>query len=404
MRENRDSWLFATTLASAAAVLVSIAAAETLLAMACLGWVIVRPGRIIWPSYLVPLVVFMATTVLSLVMSPQPEIGMGSVRKFVLFAMGLLAANFVKTQNRARISYGVLLAVSAAASILAVVQFIVAYFKFLSTHNLADDPTVLTRITGFMGHWMTFSGEQLLVWCAATPAVLLLGRRWLVPVGLIGVALVVSFTRSVWLGATAGFLAVAMRLPRRVLIGVALPVVVVAAAASGLIFHRVSMSFQQQKFAPDSGRLALFFGGVRMIQDHPLFGVGPERIHTEFPHYYRGRDLSQTHFYYGHLENNIIQIAAERGLLCLSAFFWFIFELYASLLDMLKSARDDTRWIVLSAVAALTGFIVAGFFSYNFGDSEILLLLLFIVSVPYGIAATMPVEDRCPTNLIPTTS
>ena len=84
--------------------------------------------------------------------------------------------------------------------------------------------------------------------------------------------------------------------------------------------------------------------------------------------------------------------------------FWFILELYASLLDMLKSARDDNRWIVLSAVAALTGFLVAGFFSYNFGDSEILLLLLFIVSVPYGIAARAHVEDPCPTNLIPTTS
>src|SRR5882762_6591132 len=105
MRENGESWLFTITLASAAAVLVSIAAAETLLAMACLGWLVVRPGRIIWPSYLVPLVVFMATTMLSLVMSPQPEIGMGSVRKFVLFAMGFLAANFVTTPNRARISY-----------------------------------------------------------------------------------------------------------------------------------------------------------------------------------------------------------------------------------------------------------------------------------------------------------
>ena len=84
-------------------------------------------------------------------------------------------------------------------------------------------------------------------------------------------------------------------------------------------------------------------------------------------------------------------------MLCLAAFFWFIFELYASLLDMLKTMRDDLRWVALSAMATLTGFVVAGFFAYNFGDSEVLLLFLFIVSVPYGIAA-------CPTNLIPTTS
>src|SRR5438105_5517035 len=144
MPEKRDSWLFAMTLASAAAVLISIAAAETFLAIACLGWLLVRPGRVIWPSYVVPLVAFMVTTALSLLMSPEPEIGMASVRKFVLFGMGLLAANFVNTPARARISHGVLLTVAAIAGILGLVQFSIAYFKFLMTHRLADDPTILT--------------------------------------------------------------------------------------------------------------------------------------------------------------------------------------------------------------------------------------------------------------------
>jgi hypothetical protein len=41
----------------------------------------------------------------------------------------------------------------------------------------------------------------------------------------------------------------------------------------------------------------------------------------------------------------------------------------------------------------LSGFIVAGFFSYNFGDSEILLLLLFIVSMPYGVSESAALPD-----------
>ena len=139
----------------------------------------------------------------------------------------------------------------------------------------------------------------------------------------------------------------------------------------------------EQAFAPDASRVALLFGGLQMIRDHPLFGVGPQRIHSEFPRYYSGTDLSN--FYYGHLENNIVQIGAERGLLCLAAFFWFIFELYASLVAMLRTTGESTRWIVLSALAALTGFMVAGLFEYNFGDSEVLLLFLFIVSIPYGL-------------------
>ena len=77
---------------------------------------------------------------------------------------------------------------------------------------------------------------------------------------------------------------------------------------------------------------------------------------------------------------------------------------FADLDDQVEACRrvfaSDTRWTVLSALSALTGFIVAGFFSYNFGDSEVLLLLLFIVSLPYGVNKTVPVEDPCPTNLI----
>jgi O-antigen ligase len=358
--------------------------------MAVLGWLLARPGPIVWPAYIIPLAAFMGTTALSLVMSPQPEIGMSSVRKFVLFAMGLLAVNFVNTPQRARISHGVLITMAAIAGGLGLVQFVISYIRFLTTRQLADDPTVLTRITGFMGHWMTFSGEQLLIWCAAVPALMALNRRWFIPAGIVGIALVFSFTRSVWLGAMAGFLAVAIKLPRKILVGVALPVALVSVLASGLIYHRVSMSLGGSNFGPDSGRLALFFEGVRMIKDHPLFGVGPERIHTEFEHYYNGGNLRRINFYYGHLENNVLQIAAERGLLCLAAFFWLIFELYADLLEMLRTAPEDMRWLVLSSIAALSGFLVAGFFSYNFGDSEILLLLLFIVSMPYG---SMPIDS-----------
>ena len=55
--------------------------------------------------------------------------------------------------------------------------------------------------------------------------------------------------------------------------------------------------------------------------------------------------------------------------------------------DHARNIRDDTRWITLGAVAALTGFVVSGLTEYNFGDSEVLVLLLFIVSIPFGLAS-----------------
>lgn len=399
MPRTSESWAFVLTLMAAAATLVSIAAAESLLALAFIAAIVARPRPMVWPSYSIPLAVFMATTVLSLLMSPQPGVGMSVVRKFVLFTMGLLAANFVITETRARAAMRVLVVVATAASLYAVAQFPVAYYRYLSTGK--DDPTVAARITGFMGHWMTFSGEQLLIWCAAVPALMVLGRKWLLPLAVIGTGLVLSFTRSVWLGAIGGFFSIALLLPRRLAIAVVAPIALIGVAASGLIVHRVSMSFQEQRFAPDSGRVELFIGGVRMIKDHPWFGVGPERIRAEFPRYYRHSNLASANFFYGHLENNIVQIAAERGLLCLAAFLWVIFEIYAALIGMVKTAAAENRWPAISAIAALTGFLISGCFSYNFGDSELLLLLLFIVSVPYGLNRTaIPVENTCPSDLV----
>jgi O-antigen ligase len=88
-----------------------------------------------------------------------------------------------------------------------------------------------------------------------------------------------------------------------------------------------------------------------MVQAHPLFGVGPERIHDEFPNYNTGKPVD----YYGHLHNNFLQIAAERGLLSLAAFVWFLVELYRSLLVRLRDSEDDTHWAILGSIARTHG-------------------------------------------------
>lgn len=392
MPAKSEKWVYGLVLASAASLLVSIAAGQALLAAACLLWVATRPAKPVVPGYLLPVAVLLLLTVVSLVASPEPDVGFGPIRKFVLFAMGIAAASFIRDEARARVSIQALVFVAAAASAVAVVQFGLNYSRFLVTGALEDDPTVLARVTGLMGHWMTFSGEQLIVWCAALPAVSALGLRRLgFPLTLIGASLLLSFTRSVWIGAAAGLLVAAMSLGRRQLMLLMIPLGLVGLAMSGLIAHRVSMSMKPG-FGPDSGRIALMEAGLRMIQDRPWTGVGPEMISREFPKYYGSEAIEG--FYYGHLHNNFLQIAAERGLPALGAFLWLIAVWYRTLWKN-WSSPGPAAWAALSALAALTGFLVAGLFEYNFGDSEVLLLLLFIVSVPAGLnAPTEPWKAR----------
>jgi O-antigen ligase len=176
---------------------------------------------------------------------------------------------------------------------------------------------------------------------------------------------------------------VAIALPRRVVATVILPVLVVGLIASPLIYRRVRMSFDTG-LATNYSRMAYLSVGTQMIKDHPLLGVGPERIDDEFPKYYKD-DLKN--FYYGHLHNNFLQIGAERGLLCLAAFLWLLVELYRSLLHFFKRSDEEARWPILGSLAALTGFVVSGLTEFNFGDSEVLVLFLFLISIPFGLAA-----------------
>jgi len=135
------------------------------------------------------------------------------------------------------------------------------------------------------------------------------------------------------------------------------------------------------------GRIKLLKVGMEMVRTYPLFGVGLERIPAEFPRYYQGDDL-QT-FYIGHMQNDFMQIAAERGLICFAAFMWFLLSLFRSLWRFLKSGDELLRSTALSALSALTGFLVMGLFEFNFGDSEPLMLFFFIVSIPFGVDAVL---------------
>jgi len=378
---RRERLIFAFTVAGASALLVSIAMAELVLAGALVMWILWRPRKTSLPSFFIPLCAFVAVTLISLIVSPNPPWNWAA-RKTILFAMTLLAPTFVTTAGRARTAHASLIAVATATSAYGLIQFAMTYSRYLSTERLADDPMILARITGFMGHWLTFSGEQLLVWCAAIPAIVSLGKRWYVPIITIGTALILSFTRGVWAGAIVAVAVVSVMMPKRILLMLLLPLALIAVASSGLIYHRIAAS-NSQNFMPDAGRTQLWKAGVQMIREHPWFGVGPEKISSEFPRLYKGKDLQN--IYYGHLENDFLQIAAERGLICFATFLWFILELYAGLFRLLRNFRPASRWIALSGIASLTGFVVSGFFEYNFGDSEVQLLLLFIVTMPFGV-------------------
>ena len=122
--------------------------------------------------------------------------------------------------------------------------------------------------------------------------------------------------------------------------------------------------------------------GKAIVRDHPAFGVGPEMIESVYAKYRPPTAVNPTN---PHLHNVPMQIAAERGLLALGAWLWFV---VVALRDSLRQVRrGPARPVAAAACAAVVGMLGAGLLEYNFGDSEFFMLLLGLMTLPFAAAA-----------------
>jgi O-antigen ligase len=206
---------------------------------------------------------------------------------------------------------------------------------------------------------------------AALPAVVAPLAAW---------ALVVSQTRSAWIGAVIGLSVVALlRAPRSLwLVGAATAAVLALRPAA--LTERLTLGD-----ASTSDRYYMWQAGVDMVLDKPVFGQGPGMVLARYPRY---RWPEATHPMQPHLHNNLLQIAAERGLGGLAFFLWWAVALFAA---AIREARGETSGgpgvggAAGAALAALAAVFAAGLFEYNLGDSEVLMLVLLLAAVPFAL-------------------
>jgi O-antigen ligase len=130
-------------------------------------------------------------------------------------------------------------------------------------------------------------------------------------------------------------------------------------------------------------RLAMLNEGRRMIQDHPLVGVGPDMVQTRYAEY---RDPSAVEAVNPHLHNVPLQIAAERGLPALVCWVGFVGVTLLDLGRLFRKGRD--RVLAAAGISVMTAMLAAGLFEYNFGDSEFLMLLLLVITLPFAAERT----------------
>jgi O-antigen ligase len=366
-------------LAFAAALQVSIAAADILLTIAvmlCAGLIIRNRERIEVPKMFWPLAAYAGATLVASIFSIDPRISLVDSKQLVLLVIVPLTYRLFRGR-RALIATDVIISVGALSATFGIIQYLILNYNDLGR-----------RPQGALGHYMTYSGLLMLVTCAAVARVMFAKqhRAWaaLVMPALV-LALCFTFTRSAWVGACVGVGLLFLLRDFR-LLGL-LPVALgcfLAFAPAGLTTRLYSTFSLSDPSNVD--RVAMMKSGLRIIKDDPLTGVGPNMIIQVYPHY---RDKAAVNQLNPHLHNVPLQIAAERGLPALVVWLWFIARLVR---DFLRRRTSEFPSLSNTGLAAIGAMLAAGLFEYNFGDSEFLMLFLVLVTLPYA-AARAPIAD-----------
>ena len=350
---------------------LSIAVSQILLTVLVGVWLAARAAgarRSPPPAFFTPLLAYAAWTLaVSVPFSLAPATSLVESREVLLFLVAPIVLGLARGE-RARTVVTVALAAGAVNAVAGIVQY-----GILQYDNLGQRPS------GSMGHYMTYAGLLMLMLCAALSRLLFDARDRagaLVVLPALSVALVVTLTRSAWIGAAgaAGLLLVLR--DRRLLALAPVAAVLFLAVAPAPVTDRLYSTFDLRD-PTNRDRLAMLTAGAGMVRDHPLTGIGPGLVEEVYGDYRPANAVNETN---PHLHNVPLQIAAERGLPALALWVWFV---AAAALDLLRRLRDPaSRTLAAGGLAALAAMLAAGLFEYNFGDSEFLMLLLVLVTLP----------------------
>jgi hypothetical protein len=254
------------------------------------------------------------------------------------------------------------------------------------------------RASGFYGQFVTYAEVlQLIIALAMGLFVSLpIKRSWagallLVALGGMGGALLLTVTRASWLGCLVSTLLILLLgVGRRaaIIIGVlAIPLIL---AGLFVLQQKRNVAFIDQADQSTTWRETVWREGFKLLVSKPrhlLVGVGMDSIKG---HWRQWGMFDSGRIPWGHMHSNLLQIALERGVPALIIWLAMLFVYARSIWRSLLLSRGGSnawieRGILLGALGGLAGFFTSGLVHYNWGDSEVVMVLYMIMGLALAV-------------------
>lgn len=408
---------------------------NALFGSALIGWLLHRaagrprplPRSIIGAFF----VVFVLSLTLSLVVAQDIEPGIAMLyqwtKSLLVFFMAL---DLLRTWRRVRWALLALTVAGAAEAALGLFQY--ATKAGPSSFNIGAD---FSRAYGTFGRPNSYAGYLEMLWPFTLAASYLYWRDWTnaasprlgrlvsaiaisVCAAIVGAAIVASLSRGAWLGVGAGLVVMALSASRQtrratitaavatalfaVLGGFAMLPATIQSRFNSIVSNAAIPDIRTAFVTADNfavvERLAHWQAGLNMFASNRLLGVGIGNFNVRYAEF----NVSPTFIVSrGHAHNYYIQVAAESGLVGLTAYLLLLTSIVVTLLIAFRSAagRDPgTRALLVAAAGTVTAVTVHDIFEVlhvlSMGIQLSVMWALIVVAVrlaespPASLAAT----------------
>jgi O-antigen ligase len=289
-------------------------------------------------------------------------------KRLLLISVVYLVARYVTTEKKAVLFVSLLTGVTALLSVIEL-------FNYFELHP--------ERLFLFQ-HYMTTGGIKMIVLLLLLPFLLhretpkcfrVFGLLSAIPTLL---ALVLTFTRSSWLGLLGGCITIGI-LKNKYVIPILLLVVILFLLFAPFPLRERAYSIVDPNHPNNIGRVHMWTTGIKIFIDHPIIGVGDSDLHRIYDRYRSPGDIEPG----GHLHDNFLMWLVTLGIVgCI-----VLISLFVKVLSLELSAFRGLKeyWLegslALGALAVFVGFHINGLFEWNFGDQEIIILFWFTVGI-----------------------
>ena len=340
------------------------------------------------PPYFKYFLLYILFTLLSSIFGLNPAVSLKHDKEFFIYL--LIPVFLLIVNSRKRLEY-CLYAVLASATLSAI-------------YGIGDvirrGASLDYRLRGFLSHWMTYSGLLMLAFIFFFVYVFYvkgLKRIVILSVCLSAMitAIAFSLTRNVWVGIAVA-LGIFIVYSRPKILFIAIPVLVASVFFLPASVKNRIFSIADLNNATNQDRLYMMKIGWNIFKDYPFFGVGPNNIETVY-NLYKPSEATLTNM---HLHNNFLHALAERGIFALLSLLAAFISIFYHVIRKIKNTTGIDKAVALSVLFAFTGFVIAGLFEYNYGDSETRFLLYFLISLPFlrlepeTIPQAQPVNEK----------